>query len=774
MPLLDKLRIVVMIATGLFLGACATSEVAREARLMADRGEYKQAIEKVDQGLAKYPNDVELRTLRLSLKEEVSARLIAMANAERLAGKPDAAETTLRRLISIDPGNERAKGLLVELDRERRVRAAELEAARLAKEGQPRSALSIVEAALRDDPRNPGLLRLQRDIETGLRRQDDSSTGRLADGNPISVEFRDANVRMILEALSRSTGVNFIVDKDVRADLQATIFLKQARLEDALAVITSSTQLAMRVLNPTTVLVYSNTPEKAREYQDLLIRGFYLANADAKTTGNLLKTMLKLRDVFVDDKLNLVVVRDTPEAVRLAERLVAMHDLGEPEVMLEVEVLEVKTTRLLELGIRYPDSFTLTPLPPTAGGQLTLNDLRNLNSSSIGVSTPSVTLNFKREVGDLNVLANPKIRARNREKARILIGDRLPVITSTSTSTGFVSESVQYVDVGIKLEVEPNVYFDDDVAIRVALEVSNLVREIRTSTGTLAYQIGTRSASTTLRLKDGETQLLAGLLSNAERSDGARIPGLGDIRGLNRVFGSQRDASEKTEIVLSITPRLIRPARMPDANLNEFWSGTDATLRLRPLGLGSVEPVSATPAAARDASTALRSASTATAERVAAAAAAAPGPTVPLNAAQRPPSAAAALFDGPTSAKSGDIITVGVRLSTDGGVRALPIQLKVDPEKFQIVEVSEGNFFRPSGGGSVFTRHIDNATGHVQVVAQRSGADGTAGDGVVLNVRLKALAPGMSTVEVVSANVLGIEGVDPPLSLPPPLAITVD
>jgi general secretion pathway protein D len=755
----------------LLLIACATSEVARTTRAMLDSGNYKSALETIDQAVARRPESIELRTLQRTIREEVSVRLISQANAERSAGRQDAAESTLRRLLALEPGNERAQSLLVELDRERRTRAAEDEAARLAREGKARAALTVVEEALKDNPRSAGLLKLQRDLELGIRRQAENSTGGLANTSPISLEFRDANVRMIFEALSRTTGVNFIVDKDVRADLQTTIFLKQARLEDALTVITGSTQLAMRILNPTTVLIYSNTPEKAREYQDLLIRGFYLANADAKTTGNLLKTMLKLREVFVDDKLNLVVVRDTPEAVRLAERLVAMHDLGEPEVMLEVEVLEVKTTRLLELGIRYPDSFTLTPLSPRPGGQLTLDDLRNLNSSTIGVTTPSITLNFKREVGDLNVLANPKIRARNREKARILIGDKLPVITSTATSTGFVSENVQYVDVGIKLEVEPNVYFDDDVAIRVALEVSNLVREVRTSTGTLAYQIGTRSASTTLRLKDGETQLLAGLLSNAERSDGARIPGLGDIRGLNRVFGSQRDSSEKTEIVLSITPRLIRPARMPDANLNEFWSGTDGSLRLRPFGLPQVDAGEPALASALQSDRPDSSRGSGGARQPAGAERAAFRAMEPV---RRAPTRVVAELSAPGRTKSGETIVVDLRLSSDGGVRALPLQVKVDPQKFEIVEVSEGGFFKQSGGTTSFSKTVDKNDGRVQAVPQRTDADGAAGEGVVLSLRLKALSPGTSSIEIVSASALGIEGVDAAVTLPQPVSVVID
>ena len=297
----------------------------------------------------------------------------------------------------------------------------------------------------------------------------------------------------------------------------------------------------------------------------------------------MLRSMLKLREVFVDDKLNFLVIREPAETVRMVERLIALHDVSEPEILLEVEVLEVQRSRLLDLGIKFPDTLTLTPL--SAGGSstgLTVDDLRNLNSSRIGVGIAPLTINLRREVGDATVLANPRIRSRNREKARVMIGDRVPVVTSTATATGFVSENVQYLDVGLKLEVEPQVFGGDDVAIRVALEVSNIVREIRTTSGSLAYQIGTRNASTTLRLRDGETQLLAGLISSEDRSTSSRVPGLGDLPVLGRLFSSQLDNNNRSEIVLSITPRLVRSAARPEVGEMEFFSGTEAALRLRP------------------------------------------------------------------------------------------------------------------------------------------------------------------------------------------------
>ncbi len=366
-----------------------------------------------------------------------------------------------------------------------------------------------------------------------------------------------------------------------------------------------SNQLEKKVLNENTILIYPNNPAKQRDYQELVMRSFYLANADVKQTLNMIRTLLKTRDIFIDEKLNLLIMRDTPEGIRLAEKLIAAQDLAEPEVTLEVEILEVEHSKLTELGIQYPNQFTVlsptsttTALTSGIGGivantstvssQLTVEGLKNLNSSRIGIANP--VLNLRAEDSDTNMLANPRIRVKNRDKAKIHIGDKVPVITSTSTSTGFVAESVSYLDVGLKLDVEPNIHLDDEVDMKVGLEVSNIVREIKSATGTLTYQVGTRNASTTLRLRDGETQALAGLINDEDRKSASKVPGLGDIPLMGRLFSSHRDHSHKTEIILLITPHIVRNLSRPGAMAEEFMSGTETSVGAAQMGLRTVEP----------------------------------------------------------------------------------------------------------------------------------------------------------------------------------------
>jgi general secretion pathway protein D len=243
--------------------------------------------------------------------------------------------------------------------------------------------------------------------------------------------------------------------------------------------------------------------------------------------------------------------------------------------------MEVATTLLQQLGIQWPNQVSASIIGAAGtAGTVTLPEFQNRNSNlfRLTFSDPLFVLNLRAEDGRSNLLANPRIRVKNRDKAKVHIGDRVPVITTTATATGFVAESVTYVDTGLKLEVEPQVFLDNDVGIKVGLEVSNISKEVTTRAGTVAYQIGTRNASTTLRLKDGETQVLAGLISDEDRRSATKVPGLGDLPMLGRIFKSTNDTLNKTEIVLLITPRVLRNLTRPDARLEEFLSGTEATV----------------------------------------------------------------------------------------------------------------------------------------------------------------------------------------------------
>lgn len=752
---MTSIRLAIFLALSMFLSACAGNLQHREGMSLIEEGRIEEGIAALTKAVEAAPTNGEFRKDLYLQRNAFVDRNLATAQSRRAVGRLDEAESFYRRVLGVDPGNSRAEAGLEELVRDRR-HAVNVSAAKEAlKAGNPDKAATLLRPVFNENPENTEARELKREIEeTVLKRQSVEPTLRSSYGKPVSLEFRDANVRMVFEGLARTTGINFILDKDVRPDLRTTVFLKNAAIEDAIDLILQTSQLQRKILNSNTVLIYSNSPEKVKEYQDLMLKGFYLQSADVKQVQTSLKTLLKTKDMVVDEKLNLIVIRDTPEAIRLAEKVVAMHDLAEPEVMLEVEVMEVQRSRMLDLGIQWPNKLTLSPLASTAGGKLTANDLHNLRGTNLGAAISDTIITARSDTTDTNLLANPRIRARNHEKAKVMIGDKVPVVTATTTATGIVSDSVQYLDVGLKLEVEPDIHLQDEVAIKVGMEVSSIVKQITTPNGTLAYQIGTRNANTVLRLKDGETQILAGLINDQDRRSGSGIPGLSDLPIIGRLFSGQQNNRDKTEIVLSITPRIVRNVQRPEAAAAEFWSGTESALRTKSLTLSPANSPAGTEGDNRTA------AGTGAFDR-----------TAPVG----PAKSASLTWQGPTQAKAGETIKLALRLKTDGTVRSLPFQASFDASALQIVEIAEGGFFKQDGGSTSFSSNVDPATGKFFVSVTRSDVEGAIGEDTVAVVTLRALAAkAPAEIRLLSATPISQGEKPPAVALPPPYALTIN
>jgi general secretion pathway protein D len=559
--------------------AVATEDAGYQAfqqgRTLIAGGQFEAGLAQVQEAARLAPANNEYRVYYYRQRDLAVGHYLALAESRRAGGALEDAAEWYRRAAALDATNARAAAGLQALEVERRHRALLVQAEELLKAGSLDAAGAKAREVLVENSTH-------RDARALLRRIDDrlqppgGGTPRLAQAlrKPVTLEFRDTPLRTVFEILSKHSGLNFLFDREVPADAKATVFVKNTPLEDVVRFVLMTHQLERKVLNDTTLLIYPNTPAKSRDYRELVVRTFYLANADVKQTANMIRQMVRTRDLFFDEKLNLLVMRDTPEAVRMAERLIANQDLGEPEVMLEVEVLEVGTNLLQQLGLQWPESISYSLLGPNP----TVGQVGLPGSSRFVITDPLFVINLSKQDGRTNVLANPRIRVKNREKARVHIGDKVPVITTTAGATGFVSESVNYLDVGLKLEVEPQVSLDDDVGIKVGLEVSNISQEVKTTGGTVAYQVGTRNANTTLRLRDGETQVLAGLISDEDRRSAVKVPGMSSLPVLGRLFGTQRDTVNKSEIVLLITPRVVRNLARPDLRFEEFPAGTEGSL----------------------------------------------------------------------------------------------------------------------------------------------------------------------------------------------------
>ena len=587
------------------LAACATNPQVDEGKQMIAQGNLEEGLAKLEQASLADPLNTIARNAYVTQREAIVGVYLREGDTLRAMGDLDAAEASYRRAQKIAPGSASVQAALDALARDRRHLVVVREAEEALKRGDLATAEAKARAVLAENGSQRGARAVMRIV--GERRAQAASAEpkvSLALAKPITLEFRDAPIRSVFEVIARSAGVNFVFDRDVRPDIRVTIFVRNTRLEDVIKLMLVTNQLERKVLNENSVLVYPNTPAKQKEYQELVTRSFYLANADAKQTAAMIRALVKTRDLYIDEKLNLVVMKDTADAVRLAEQLVATQDLNEPEVMLEVEVLEVASSLIREFGIRYPERINYGVLGAGLDTSTTTNTATTITSTqptpppfttwspsnwTTFVANPVFILNLRQLDGTVNLLANPRIRVKNRDKAKIHIGEKVPVITTTSTANVGVSSSVSYLDTGLKLDVEPNVYLEDEVAIKMQLEVSNILEQLNIS-GTIAYKLGTRNTATTLRLRDGETQVLAGLISDEDRRAANKIPYLGDLPITGRLFSNTTDQRNKTEIIMLLTPRVVRNLARPETVAAQFSSGTDANPGAPPLRLAATAP----------------------------------------------------------------------------------------------------------------------------------------------------------------------------------------
>jgi general secretion pathway protein D len=807
------------------LAGCADDQAYRDGMALVNQGKTDEGMAKLKEASLKDPHDVQYRTAYLQARERALTSAIVQADTLVVRGAFDEARKLYQHALEIDSGYERALQGLTALDARIRQKAWLDEADALLAKNQADAAAQRVARVLTEAPNDPRALALKHTIDAKLAIGQPAAQLAQIYKKPITIEFKDVSLKQVFEVISHTSGLNFLFDKDVKTDQRTSIFLKNSSIEAAVRFVLLTNQLEQQIMDGNTILVYPNTPAKQKDYQELAVRTFYLANAEAKTVANTLKTILKSHDVAIDEKLNMIVVRDTPDAIRMAERLVAVEDVTEPEVMLDVEVLEVQRNWTQDLGLQWPAAVALQPTPlgaavgtsgsstssgsgstytgtGTNGGTnsgasssiLSLHDLAHQTLSSTAVTVGSATANANVVDTDAKLLTNPRIRVRNHEKAKVLIGERVPNITSTATSTGFLSQSVTYIDVGLTLNVEPTIYPDNNVGIKLTLEVSSILNTITTQTGTSAYEIGTRTAVTSLRLKDGETDVLAGLISTTEQTSGNKVPGLGDLPVLGRLFGATTDEADRDEIVLAITPHLIRNVPQPDAADAMFSSGTENSLH----GAGSsasgtaapaVSPTPSAPAAAGAKNTS-DPASSGTGTNgtgtdnglnqtgangvnggLGAANQSSSGDNVVATGGTSGTGVAQMQWQGPPQVAVGGTVTLNLLVDSTQPISTLPMTLGFDPSKLQVTNIVEGPFMRGSGGTTSFASRL-SGSGQVTLSDSVASGGGATAEAVFATVSFQALAAASSTsVQLLTASPIGLGGL--PISLAPPAPYTI-
>lgn len=567
------------------LTACASDQRRQDLNTRLQGLPPDAALETLAQEAAQNPDDMEVRSRYWQMRRQIMDDYLARSMVAYEAGDAAQAEVWAKKAQQAAPGDDNPRAMIEWIDKQGPIDTA-VQYAETIRADKPQEALSILAGVLAKQPTNVRASRLRDDLMTSQGQELAPQLSRDL-SKPITVQFRDQPLISIFELISNITGLNFTFDREVAATAPTTIYASNTPVKQVLSLVLQANQLASKVVSGNSLLIYPKRQDKETEYRDLVVRTFYLQNAQAPQVLAMLKQMVKTRDLVLDERTNAIIMRDAPETIKVAERLITAMDVTPAEVVMEAEVLEVSATDLLQLGIQYPDriDFSAQPLPtpsdPTsrAPGFLTLDQLRHLNGSDILVrlGPPSLTLNMLQSQGRTKTLATPRIRVRNREKAKVLIGDRLPVVTTT-LSSNFSSESVNYQDVGLTLEVAPVIVSNSEVQVKLRMEVSNVTDTITTSSGLVVYQIGTRTAETVMSVRNNQTQVLAGLLQRNERTNGQGLPGLSRLPLLDRIFGTRSDSGQQTELILLLTPRIVRNQAVPAGNVVAFDSGTETRI----------------------------------------------------------------------------------------------------------------------------------------------------------------------------------------------------
>ncbi|MCW8860586.1 MAG: cohesin domain-containing protein, partial [Deltaproteobacteria bacterium] len=532
-----------------------------------------------------------------------------------------------------------------------------------------------------------------------------------------------------------------------------------------------------------------------KQFEDQIIQTFYLSHIDAKKAVNMLRTMLQVRKIYVQEELNAIVIRDQPDVIRLAQKIIEANDRGNSEVVFDLELLEVNHSDTRELGLKLSNYSISSGLSAQGSGTIVASGL-SAGDSTTGLiesfsgldpfyTLPTASFKFMKTLVNAEILANPKIRVRNQEKAKVHVGSREPIITVTTTDFQ-TTENIQYIDVGVKLNVEPRIQLDGTIVTKLGLEVSNVSGREKTQSGTVAITISSTTADTTLTLKDGEQTVIGGLIRDDESVTKNKLPILGDIPLFGEIFNGTDTTKTKREILLSITPHIVKSVHVPQGDTASIWSGGEDDLKFGrnfgtfadeyQAGQQGVEPQANQQADQLDKESPLGSdqvddtieTEPQAPEQLSSAAEGdkselSPEPITEEVILDKELGVQAfrsmVFIDGEQLVNQGDEFTLSFKVEEVEDLFSSPLYVQYDPAIVEFISATEGSFLNQEGVATLFT-HTDLNQGGRIVVGLKQGANGqgVSGDGELFSLQFRAKASGKTEIMPTRTNFRNAQG----------------
>jgi len=694
------------------------------------RQNYEAAFDFFRQAYNLKPKDLRYRAAYERIRFEAAASVVHRGQQLRDEGKLEEAAAEFQKAVEIDPSLFIAKQ---ELNRTQKII---------------------------NDQKNPPPQAAGPPASLERKVQDAAGPVELAaiSNTPITIKDSDKS-DIVYRTIGQLAGINVLFDPDY-TPRPIKVELNGVSLEEALEITALESKTFWRPVTSNTIFVATDNPAKRKELEQSVLKTFYLSNLSQPTelqdVVNAIRAVLDVQRVQQLLSQNALVVRGTPDQIALAEKLVEDLDKARPEVIVDIAVMQVSKDRSRILGLNPPTSTTVTlqnnlnttsttgtTTTGTSTGSgttgLNLNNLANLNATNFQVTIPSANLSTVMNDTDTKLIQNPQIRALDGQKATLKIGDRIPIATgSFQPGIGgvginpLVNTQFQYLDVGVNIEITPHVHAGREVTLKITMDVS-------AQTGTASIGgitqpiIGQRKIEHEIRLKDGEANLLGGIMEDQQTRSLSGIPGLAQIPILKYLFGQTNTDHSENEIIFAIVPHIIRATEVSEINQRAIDIGTSTTIELR----HSIKPQpAATPAAG----------------------APAPAAQAPLPSAAIAPSSPAAtptltpsfLFDPPTiQATKGNTFVVNLLISGAQNVFSVPVQLNYDPKMLQLVNISNGGFLSQDGKAVALVHREDETVGQLQITATRPpGSGGVSGQGAVVSITFQAKASGQTPLTV--------------------------
>ncbi|MBI1822874.1 MAG: hypothetical protein HY200_07685 [Nitrospirae bacterium] len=724
-----------------FLTSCFSSAQLRLADDKVKQEKWDEAYDLYKDEAKKHPNDAGLKEKLVKARLKAGGLHFQKGKELIKSGNYDEAIAELKRAMTFDEEKIEYQTALIQATRFKESEDRITSSQKMLKAGRIDDAVEELEKALALNPEN-NLIKEELVKMNVLKEATREEGGELSlkSPQPITLKFHNARLKEVFELLSKTAGINILFDKDVRDD-NVTIFVKDATFKETLNLILATNALFMKRISDDTILIIPKTKQKVDQYQDLMIRVFYLSNTKAKQIADMLRTMLEIRKIQINEELNSITIRETPDKIKLTEKIIEANDRRAGEVMLEFEILEVDRTDLLRYGLSF-DNNRVTALMGgnTASGNtvqftpgvIDMATLKNLNDQVFQFIIPKIYVDFLKTNSNAKILANPKIRVLDGKAAKINIGQRVPILLSSTSNavapgsgiTPTTATNTEFKDTGIKVSAEPSIHLNNDVLLKLSLEVSSLGDQVDLGQGVKQFKFNQRIADTFLSLRDGETGVIGGLISEEERKTKNIIPGLGDIPLLGVLFTGVDIEKVKTEVLLTITPRVLHGIETPSKELQAFWSGTEESYSTKPLfaefpTVGDVKretPVSGTP------------------------------PLPPLPGGAKGPDEGALQPAPPELRSAGSFQVVpsssqvfeGQETSIDLVVNdvkdlsELDIAFSFNPALLDLKRAVEGSFLKSDGKQTSFVTSVNAVTGQVNIHLVRIGeTEGKSGSGTI-------------------------------------------